>query len=376
MEELYDPKRRRLAKEYNRIKDRYNKYEIVLRVLFWGIFFGLSLEVRLYHFIADMIGNFDLKLIGFLLGITFLYSIYNWIFDYLLSYRLNRTYELSNQTPKEWLIDKVKVFILTNFFLYIAGRVFLTITIWYPDRWWLPFSIGGIFFILVINFVFPVVLLPLFFELTPYPESSLRERLMELFARAGVEVADIYEFNLSSKMNSANAAVIGMGKTRKIILGDNLQDRYTNDEIEAVLAHEVGHHANGDMFELLAVEALSLLITVFLVSKFWQPLTGLFGYMEAYSIISLPLFFLMLGILNWLISPLELIFSRQTERKADNFALELIDNPHDLATAFAKLADDSLAKLEYNWYELLFKASHPPINERVEKALYWSDRGN
>ncbi|MBM7624478.1 M48 family metallopeptidase [Sporohalobacter salinus] len=373
---MYDSERRKLAKEYNRIKDRYNSYKIVLEFIFWLVFFGFSLEVKVYNFIANIIDNFDLKLVIFIFGVTLLYSIYTWIFDYLFSYKLSRKYELSNQTPKEWLLDKVKVFILTNLFLYVAGRAFLTITVWYPDRWWLFFSIGGVLLILVINFIFPVVLLPFFFELTPYPESPLRERLMELFSRVGIEVADIYEFNLSSKMNSANAAVVGMGRTRKILLGDNLQERYTNDEIEAVLAHEIGHHVNGDMFKLLFIEALSLLFTVFLVSKLWQPATKLFGYTEVYSIISLPLFLLVTGILNWLLSPLGLIFSRLTEKRADNFALQLIDNSDDLATAFVKLADDSLSKLEYNWYDLLFKASHPPIGKRVEKALYWSNRSD
>ncbi|GAB6098189.1 M48 family metallopeptidase [Halanaerocella petrolearia] len=334
---------------------------------------GLSTEEKFYHLLEVKINNFDLRLILFIIGIYAVYSCLAWLLDYHLSYKLNRNYDLSNQSSKEWLIDKVKMFILSSLLLYLIGRGFLTSVTWLGDKWWLLFTIGGILFVVVLNFLFPVVIFPLFFNLTSYPDSPLRKRLMDLFRRANIPVEDIYEFDLSSKMNAANAAVMGMGQTRKIILGDNLKERYSNAEIEAVLAHEIGHHVRNDIFKLLFIQAGGLLVMTLGVVTFFPSLTKWLGYNQVYSIVSLPLFFILIGLLNWSLSPIELFINRQLEKKADKYALELIDDPEKLATAFAKLADESLSELEFGWYKLLFEASHPPIGERVERALNWKE---
>ncbi|MGM0369125.1 MAG: M48 family metalloprotease [Bacillota bacterium] len=374
MTELYDEDRRELATEYNQRKRNYRIYKLIVNLLFWLGFIGLGIGEKIYQGLIKELPWFDLRLLCFIIIIYFIYSIVDWSLNYFLFYQLKREHNLSNQSSNQWLIDKLKMSILSIGFLYLAGRAFLTFSNWYGQLWWIGFAGAGILFIIVLNFLFPVVIFPLFFELTPYPDNELRDRLVDLFDTAGVEVADIYEFDLSSKMNSANAAVMGMGQTRKIILGDNLTDKYSNAEIEAVLAHEIGHHVHNDIFKLLFLQLGSLLGTTFALSIFWEPLASYLGYSNVYGIVVLPLFMIGLGFLNWVISPLELIFQRQTEKAADDFALDLIENPSDLGTSLAKLADESLAELDFNYYELLFEASHPAIDKRVTKSVQWSNK--
>ncbi len=371
MVELYDSERRQLAEEYHGYQERNRWIRRIVQLAFWFIFLGFSLEFDLYHLVTDWVNNRELKLILFLISFSLIYSGLSWILSFFLSYRLNRKYELSTQDPLDWFLDQIKSYILNLIFLYLAARVFLVmINIW-PKMWWLPYSIAGSIFVLVITFIMPKVLLPLFFKLNSYPETPLKERLKELVERAGVKVEEIYEINLSSKVSFGNAAVIGLGQTRKIILGDTLTDNYTNAEIEAILAHEIGHQVHGDIFKNLLIQPCILLVTSFIISRVWPFFIDWKGYTAPDSIYALPLLLLIGGILSWFLSPLQVYLNRKFEREADRYSLELIADPRSLATGLAKLADESLSKLYYNFYKLLFEASHPPIGERVERAWNW-----
>ena len=163
MGDLFDQERRELAEEYNQQSDRHAIYKLGLKVLFWVLFFSLSVGETIYQNLAEPIGIFDFKLIIFIVIVYLIYSAVMGAADYQLSYKLSREYNLSNQSPDEWLQDKLKMFILTSLLLYIMARGFLFCFNWLPDFWWLPFTIGGIVLITVINFLFPVVLFPLFF---------------------------------------------------------------------------------------------------------------------------------------------------------------------------------------------------------------------
>ena len=373
MEDVYDQQRRELTKEYNQQLDKYHIYKLIFNCLFWGLFLFFSIGTRLYQGFIKQVPYLDLQLILFIIVVYAIYSALDWTLNYFCFYKLNKSYGLTNQSSQEWLVDNLKMGLLSILFLYLAGRAFLTFSSYYADLWWVAFAGAGSLFTIILNFSFPVVIFPIFFELTPYPETSLRERLMNLFDTAGVEVADIYEFDLSSKTNSANAAVMGMGQTRKIILGDNLTDRYSNEEIEAVLAHEIGHHAHNDMFKLLFLQLGSLLFATFMLAIVWEPIANYFSYSDPYSIVALPLLMIGLGFLNWIISPVELFLQRKTEKAADDFALDLIEKPDKLGRALSKLADEALVNLDLSTYKLLFKASHPPIANRIEKSLEWDE---
>lgn len=288
---------------------------------------------------------------------------------YWLFYKLNRQYKLSNQKTKEWLLDQVKSFFLNLILRYLTARLFVFLVDWWPEYWYILFSIIGTVFILLLTFFLPKVLLPLFFKLKVYPDNSLRERLMDLIKRAKLKIEEIYEINLSSKFNFANAAVIGLGKTRKIILADNLTDKYSDAEVEAILAHELGHQKHKDMLKNILIQIIFLLILTFIISLVWPRLVVLRDYESITSIYGLPLLFVLWSFLSYLLSPILLYLNRKYETKADQYAVNLINDPKNLASALAKLADESLAEIDLSLYKLIFEASHPPINVRIQQTI-------
>lgn len=368
MKDLFNPERRNKAKEYNKTKDRYNIIQFVMKVVFLIVVFGFSMEMKLYQLLNN-IHNQEIKIIIYIFTGYLILSLYQTIFDYFLNYRLNRKFELSTQDERSWIIDQIKSFVLGLIVIYLAGRMYIYLVTAYPQFWWIYFSLLASIFTVILTFLLPVVLLPLFFRLESYPESDLKDRLMKLVKRAGVNIEDIYEINLSSKINASNAAVIGLGKTRKVILGDKLKERYSNEEIEAVLAHELGHQIHGDIFKNLLIQPFMLLFTAFLVAELWPLVGEWYGYQRITAVYTLPLLLVLWSFLSWLISPLQLFLSRKNEKAADLYAIRLCKFPRALATALAKLADESLGRIKINLYKRIFKAAHPPIGERINYIL-------
>jgi STE24 endopeptidase len=368
IEGIFNPERRRLALVYNKEKRKLSIGTFSLKTLFWLLILGFSLEKRAYKYLHSIGLHPELELLIYLFAFYLLYSLVSLLSAYY-EYGVERKYQLSNQTKPEWLIDEVKSLILGLLFFFLAARGYLYLVERFPENWWLYYAITAGFFILLIAFVFPVLLVPLFFKLGPYPESELKDQLWQLVKKAGVKIDDIYEINLSSKVNAANAAVMGLGKSRKIVLSDNLQDKYSPGEIEAVLAHELGHQVKGDMAKNILAEFLSLLLTLFLVFKTWPFIVSLLAYDSIYSVVTIPALSLFVSLLSWLLSPLRLSLSRRWEKEADLYAVQLTGQGESLARALAKLADEALIPLKIGIYRRLFKASHPPVRERIEYIL-------
>jgi len=397
-EEFFNPERRSLAIEYNKEKRKLSLFGLFLEFIFWLFILGFSLERTGYNYLSKLGLPYELELIIYLFTFYLLYSLWSLNSAYN-EYKVERKYRLSNQDKKEWLIDEVKSFILGLLFFFFAVRGYLYLAARFPENWWIYYSIIAAVFLITIAFIFPLVLVPLFFRLDSYPESELKERLWQLVKRAGVmvplffrldsypeselkerlwqvvkragvKIDDIYEINLSSKVNAANAAVMGLGKSRKIVLSDNLKDKYSVDEIEAVLAHELGHQVNGDMLKNILVEFISIIFMVFLVFKSWPFIVQRLAYDSINSVMTIPALVLFVSILSWLISPLGFYLSRRWEKRADLYAVQLTGGGETLARALAKLADEGLLPLKVGIYRKIFKSSHPPVGERIEYILH------
>ncbi len=367
IKDLFDQKRREKAKEYHKQKNRYFLFKNLIKLFFVILFFYYNMEVKLFK-IVDYNIWYTLKIFIYIFSIMLIYQLIVNILEYFTSYQLRVKYNLTAQNTQEWLMDNIKTFMLTVLLTFIFSWVFLFLRNIFSDNWWIMISIVLSLLVVLLNYLLPVIILPIFYNLKPYPDGKLKERLMKTFDKLDIEIENIYEINLSSKMTSANAAVIGMGSTRKILLSDNLADRFSFEEIEAILCHEIGHHINNDIYKNLLLQPVILMITAYLVHLSWSSLINLFGYQSLNAIISLPLLLIFWGILYSLFTPLQLYLSRKYERKADQFSFEIIDDSMDLGRAFAKLADNSLSKLEFSWWEKLYKASHPSIKARIEAA--------
>lgn len=365
IERLFNFNRRKLAEKYNYKRRINKKLAFFLEISFWFVFLGFSFGSKFYFYLDKLVGNNEVKIIIYLSGFYLLYNLFSTVTAYFFSYKLDCQYELSNQSRKDWIIDEVKAFILGLILFYFAARAYLYLAIKFSEIWWVYYTIIASIAIVLLTFVLPVVLLPIFYNLESYPESELKGQLMLLINKADLKIDDIYQINLSSKVNGANAAVIGLGSSRKIVLSDNLKDKYSIDEIEAILAHELGHQVHRDIIKNLLIEQLMFLIIAYLIAYIQPLIYPWFGYSSISDPITIPLLVVMVGFLIWFLSPIEMYISRSFEKRADLYSVKLTTKGDSLIKSLVKMADEALLPLKVNTYERIF-LSHPPISARVE----------
>jgi STE24 endopeptidase len=216
--------------------------------------------------------------------------------------------------------------------------------------------------------VAPVWLVPLFYRLTPLADGPLKSRLLALAARVGVPVTGVWVVDQSRKSRTANAAVTGLGRTRRILLFDTLLDTFTADEVEAVLAHELAHQLHGDIRRGLLVQGALTLVTFWVASGALRAGGVWLGLDGPSDIGGLPLFGLVLLAVGLAALPLANGWSRHVEHAADRFALETLPGPGPFISAMERLATLNLAERDPHPVEEFFLYSHPPIGRRIAFA--------
>lgn len=217
----------------------------------------------------------------------------------------------------------------------------------------------------------PVLIAPLFNRYTPLGEehADLAKRLTRLAERAGARVEGVYTFDMSRRTKAANAALTGIGASRRIILGDTLLEEFSPDEIETVLAHELGHHVHKDIPAGILINSALTLGGLYLAARGLEWGAGWFGFAGPADIAALPLLTLLIGCYGLVTLPLGNAYSRWRERRADQYALQLTSNGQAYASALIRLANQNLAEADPEpWVELLLY-SHPAIRRRVAMAL-------
>ena len=280
---------------------------------------------------------------------------------------LPRRYGLLHQPFGRWLLDAVKAALLAGGLGLLAAVVvygLMRVTPW----WWLwgaaVFLAGYTFLALVA----PIWLVPLFYRLTPLPDGPLKSRLLALAGRVGVPVTGIWVVDQSRKSRTANAAVTGLGRTRRILLFDTLLNEFTPDEVEAVVAHELAHQLHGDVRRGVLVQGALTLVTFRVADGALRVGAGLLGLEGPADIAGLPLFGLVLLGVSLGALPVANGWSRHVERQADRFALETIPDPGPFIGAMARLAALNLAERDPHRLEEFFLYSHPAIGRRIAHA--------
>ena len=287
-------------------------------------------------------------------------------------FRLEHRYNLSNQKFRSWLWDEFKSFLIGLVMATIVVELLYMLIRQSPQHWWLiAWAVFLGLFVLLAQLA-PVVLFPIFYKFEPLENEELKRRLIVLSERAGTRVRGVYKWHLSEKSKKANAALTGLGATRRIILADTLLDNYSDDEIEAVLAHELGHHVQRHILKSIFVQAG---ITLF---GFWLANTVLtyavyqrhmFETMHDFA--NLPLLILVSTVLSFLLMPALNAYSRFNERQADRYALESTASVEPFISAMNKLAEQNLAeRTPSKWVEWFFH-SHPSISRRLAAAEEW-----
>jgi STE24 endopeptidase len=216
----------------------------------------------------------------------------------------------------------------------------------------------------------PVLVFPLFYKFTPLGEehAELADRLMRLAESAKTRVRGVFKFDMSRRTKAANAALTGLGNTRRIILGDTLLNEFTSDEIETVLAHELGHHVHKDIPIGMLISAAMTLVGLYLASLVLDWGVSYFGFSGPGDIAGLPLFILVMALYGLVTMPLSNAYSRWRERRADEYALRMTSKGEAYASALTRLANQNLAEVDPEpWVEVLLY-SHPALGKRIAMA--------
>ncbi|MBM4433379.1 MAG: M48 family metallopeptidase, partial [Chloroflexi bacterium] len=283
-----------------------------------------------------------------------------------------KRYGLSIQKFVAWLGDEAKAKGLS--LALGAGGVALIywFIIRFPSTWWLLGWAVVVLFGILLTHVAPILIVPLFLKMKPLADEELRQRLERLAERAKTRVRGIYSIEFSKKGTTANAALMGLGSTRRIVLSDTLLQKYSPLEIESVLAHELGHHRHRDIFRLFAVQSAIWLIGFYVVNIALRAGVRAFGYSGMADVAALPLLMLIAAAFGLLFFPLLNTFSRHVESAADEYALKLTDDPKSFAKAMARLTDQNLSEAQPpRWVELLIY-DHPSYQNRLEHAKQYA----
>jgi STE24 endopeptidase len=304
-----------------------------------------------------------LMLIGKVLGIGL---------DYY-GFRLEHRYNLSNQTVRAWVWDQFKGFLVGIVLATIVIELLYFIIREFPQNWWLIAWAAFLGLFVLMAQLAPVVLFPIFYKFAPLENEELKARLVELSERAGTRVRGVYRWNLSEKSKKANAALTGLGSTRRIILADTLLDQYSADEIEAVLAHELGHQVHRHILKSIAIQAGITLLGFWAanwVLHYAVERTHMFETVSDFA--NLPLLVLVSTVLSFLLLPALNAYSRYNERQADRYAFQSIPSVGPFISSMNKLAEQNLSERTPSpWVERFFH-SHPAISRRVAAAEAWA----
>ncbi len=317
-------------------------------------------------------GNYSLSVFMYLLLLLVISKALGIGLD-LYGFRLERQYKLSTQRFRSWAWDEIKGFLVGLVLgTVVVELLYFTIRQW-PQNWWMLAWLLFMILFIVMAQLAPVVLFPIFYKFEPLENEDLRRRLVMLSQRAGTRVRGVYRWKLSEKSKKANAALTGLGATRRIILADTLLDNYTPEEIEAVLAHELGHHVHRHILKSILVQAAITL------AGFWAANwilhyaieRQLFEFVEISDFANLPLMALVSVVLSFLLMPALNAYSRFNERQADRYALESTASVEPFISAMNKLAEQNLAeRTPSKWVEWFFH-SHPSISRRLAAAEEW-----
>jgi STE24 endopeptidase len=299
-----------------------------------------------------------------------LLSIPSQPFDWWSTFRLEARFGFNKSTLQLWLGDKLKGVLLAAVIGFPLLWALLSLVLW-VGRWWWLWGFALIFaFQLLMMVLYPKLILPLFNKLTPLPEGELRTRLMALADRTGFKAQTIEVIDGSKRSGHSNAYFTGFGRFRRIVLFDTLISQLTPEELEAVLAHEIGHYRRGHIPRMLAISAIIQLgalaaIAALAASGWFNPA---FGFPAGEIAPAFLLFGLLSGAAMFWLTPLANLFSRKHEYEADAFAREAMGGPAPLVAALRKLAQKNLSNLTpHPWYSG-FHYSHPTLVER-ERAL-------
>jgi STE24 endopeptidase len=353
------------SKKYNNIKLGISIGKGITSFLVILLFVITGLSTSLQNYIAGFLTNNYLIFLAFVFITGLAAGILFFPVNYYSEFYLEHKYNLSNQTLFKWLWEDFKGLLLS-----LAIGIPILLLFFYSLNkfnlmWWLPFAIILFVISVVLARIVPVIILPIFYKITPIENEELKERIQKNAKDAGIIVENVYKFDMSKNTKKANAAFTGIGKSKRILLGDTLLDSYTIDEIETVIAHELGHYKRKHIIKNIIIGTASSFLTLFLIAYLYNLSLIWFGFNSIIQIAALPLLSLWAMLVGLILTPLTNIISRKFEFEADEYAIISTGKKDAFISTLNKLTDQNLGDREPNAFVEWFFYSHPSIKIRI-----------
>lgn len=359
--------RQQEAKRYARLRRRLWVAENGLFLIYAMAWLLSGLALRIGEALAGTL-PFPLDAVGMAVLFGSGWALLSLPLDFYGGFLLPHRFGLSTQTGKGWAMDRLKAWgVIALIGLPLIAGLYGAFRRW-PQTWWLPVGSFWILFAILMTQLAPVLLVPLFYRFRPLEDPELIARFTRLAERAGVPIRGVFWIDMSRRTRAANAGLMGLGPTRRIVIGDTMLQRYTPEEIEAILAHELAHHLHRDIPLGLALESL-ISLTGFFLGAQWLPLglriLNLPRLDHPSSLPALAVGALLFGFIGMI--PVN-AWSRWREWEADRAAIRLCGRPDALAAALWKLGQQNLAELDPEpWVEWIL-STHPALGKRIRAA--------
>lgn len=353
-----------LAKQrFGSVEDLYSAIVLIV-VLFSGV---LPWAFAVF---AHSLGKSAWAMAAFLFLIGLALSALDLPWEWISQFRLEQKFGFNTTTQRTWWLDRLKALLLSLALGYPLLVLLLKVPAWAGSWWWL-WGWGAVMAVqLILSVVGPILILPLFNKLTPLPEGSLRNGLLKLAERTQFRARSIQLMDGSKRSRHSNAFFTGFGRFRKIVLFDTLVEQLSEPELEAVVAHEIGHYRKGHIPRMLILSSAGLLfgfyILALLARQDW--FYRAFGFQPGNITPAFLLFGLLAGTAGFWIGPLAHWWSRRYEYQADAFAAQAVGQAQSLIAALRKLNEKNLSNLVPHPFYSGFYYSHPTLLER-ERAL-------
>jgi len=365
---LLDPEKQKLAREYETQKRRSS---------FLSLISGFILTLIFILFISkpflNLLPEFPaFKFLLFLWGLALFSLPFDLFLSYRSGYKIEHKFGFSNQNKSQFFKEELKghaVNMLINpllaLVLFLAFRIS-------PELWWLWAACAMIFVSVIFATLYPVLIMPIFNKYVPIEDEELKTRLGAILKKGGLKIKGFFIQDMSKQTKKENAFLGGLGKTRRVVLSDNIINNMSLDELETVLAHEVGHYRHKHMWKNIMLGTIYQLITFYFSHLIMIRINPLFFKTLDSMLYAYPIFLLCFGVLHMLIiGPLSNVVSRTFEKQADRYALDTTQSPEAFKKAMAGLANRNLSNAYPTPFIKFMYYSHPPVGERLQMGDSW-----
>ena len=353
------------AKTYENEKRKISIVGSLLSLIFILLFYFSGLS----HYLANINLSFIYVFLIYIILFHLISTIIGLPLGYYSSYVHEHKWGFSNYTNKTWIVDQIKSFAVSLILLPILLGLFFWVLWRFPETWWLVAATITTLVSIVFVTLFPVVILPIFNKYDTIEDEELTSQLSEILHKAGLQSSGFFRQDMSRQTKKENAFLAGMGKTRRVVIADNLLEHMSLSEIKSVIAHEVGHYRYSHLPKNILIGTIQQLIIFFLLNIIMKILYPEFLTSNINNLTLFPMFSLIMSLLSSLLfGPLNNMISRYFERQADRTSLELYPDKNSFQKAMAGLANRNLSNAYPEWWVKLLYYSHPPIGERLSFA--------